>query len=78
VRESVEVFVAAVTVTVPLPLPVEPLFIVSQAAALVATHEQPVGAVTVTDIGPPAAGSEIDVGETVYEHVAPASVTVIV
>jgi hypothetical protein len=64
VRGSVAVFGATEMVAVPLPVPLQAV-IVSQVALVVADHAQPLSAVTVTLIGPPAAATLCRVGETV-------------
>ena len=75
VREVVAVLAATLRLTVPLPEPLAPAVTVIQVALLVAVHAQPVPAVTVTLLGPPAAVALRAVADRVYAQ-APACVTV--
>jgi hypothetical protein len=61
-RDDEVVFAETVNATVPFPLPLAPDVIVTQAADAVASHEQPVPAVTVTDPEPPLAAIDWLVG----------------
>ena len=61
----------------PLPVPVPPADTVSQLVLLVAVHVHPLAVVTVSLEGPPVAGMEGLVGDTVNAQAA-ASVTVTV
>jgi hypothetical protein len=77
VRDTVVVFAATLYATLPLPLPVAPLVIVIHDALLVALHEHPVPAVTLTV--PEAAADVVrldDVGRIVKAQGAPGCVTV--
>ncbi len=58
VLADVTVLTAAVNDTLPLPLPLAPLPIVAHEAPLVAVQPHPAAAVTVTELLPPAAGSD--------------------
>jgi hypothetical protein len=65
VRLVLAVFAAALKVTDPVPLPVAPDVTVSQPAALLAVHAQPVAAVTVTLPVDAAAGTDAAVADKV-------------
>lgn len=72
------VFGCTVYVTVPLPVPVCPVRSVIQLALLLAVHVQADAAVTPIGVPePPVAPMLAVVGDTLYEHDVPASVTVI-
>jgi hypothetical protein len=67
---------AALTVTEPLPEPLAPAVTVIQAALLIAVQLHPVGAVTVTIVGPPLDVTACDAGAIVSVQATPAWLTV--
>jgi hypothetical protein len=73
-RDVVPVYESALTVTVPPPEPAAPAVMLSQVSVVAAAHVQPIGAVTVTSVFPPAAENVCAPGEIVCVQGTPSCV----